>query len=87
MATDCDEPPAFNVPLAGLNVTPFKLLDADQFKSPCEPFANESVTVQEKLPSLFCGQVLAPEGLDCSVGAAQLHVTVTVLGPENVKVL
>ncbi len=42
--TDVDRP-GTSVPLDGLKVTPDKLLDTDQFISPCEPSTKARVKV------------------------------------------
>jgi hypothetical protein len=77
----CTGCPEDSVPLAGLKVMPFiPLLDALQFKVPCEPGAVDSVTVQNKQPSLIL------PGLTISCGGAQVHGILTVLaGPVKVK--
>src|SRR5436190_7514596 len=85
MDTDVPEPEEERVPLEGLILTPLKVVDEDQFRLPCEPEASPRVNAHVQLPSLFCGQLLIPDGLTVICGAAHAQLALSVVPPETRK--
>jgi hypothetical protein len=81
------DPPGTSGPVEGLKVTPFRSLDADQFKSPWAFPASLTASLHVQLPSLFGWQLvlLRLAILTDKAGAPQLHGTETVFPPVNRK--